>query len=225
MHGMVHSKSLQSRLFATLWIVAHQVPLSTISSWQEDWSGLSFSSPGNLPGPGIEPMSTTLAGIFLTLEPPGKPSLNSCLAIIGPDHLLTGCSMRRKSSTDRQTYTSSVRTSFCPCVPSQFRLRGRVWWFSQTKSQGCGNEVQPQQRLVSLLLPWKTREGCGLNPSVMAQVLPSPCPSLALTAVLQDGNTPTRGMQASRSFSCVQLSLSEMHMCLVMSDSLSPQGP
>ena len=225
MHGMVHSKSLQSRLFATLWIVAHQVPLSTISSWQEDWSGLSFSSPGNLPGPGIEPMSTTLAGISLTLEPPGKPSLNSCLAIIGPDHLLTGCSMRRKSSTDRQTYTSSVRTSFCPCVPSQFRLRGRVWWFSQTKSQGCGNEVQPQQRLVSLLLPWKTQEGCGLNPSVMAQVLPSPCPSLPLTAVLQDGNTPTRGMQASRSFSCVQLSLSEMHMCLVMSDCLSPQGP
>ena len=76
MHGMVHGKSLQSRLFATLWIVAHQVPLSTISSWQEDWSGLSFSSPGNLPGPGIEPASPALAGGFFTSEPPGKPHLS-----------------------------------------------------------------------------------------------------------------------------------------------------
>ena len=38
-------------------------------TWQEYWSGLPFSSPGDLPNPGIEPaslMSLTLAGRFFT---------------------------------------------------------------------------------------------------------------------------------------------------------------
>ena len=40
---------------------------------QEYWSGLSFPSPGDLPNPGIEPMSPALAGGFFTTELPGKP--------------------------------------------------------------------------------------------------------------------------------------------------------
>ena len=36
-------------LFATLWTVAHQGPLSIGSSRQKYWSGLPFSSPGVLP--------------------------------------------------------------------------------------------------------------------------------------------------------------------------------
>jgi len=40
---------------------------------QENWSGLPFSSPGDLPHPGIEPVSPALAGGFFTTEPPGKP--------------------------------------------------------------------------------------------------------------------------------------------------------
>ena len=40
---------------------------------QEHWSGLSFPTPGNLPDPGIEPTSPTLAGRFFTTESPGKP--------------------------------------------------------------------------------------------------------------------------------------------------------
>ena len=43
------------RLFATPWTVAYQAPLSMGFSRQEYWSGLSFSSPGDLPNPGIEP--------------------------------------------------------------------------------------------------------------------------------------------------------------------------
>ena len=43
------------RLFLTLWTIALQVPLSMGFSRQEDWSGLPFPSPGNLPDPGIEP--------------------------------------------------------------------------------------------------------------------------------------------------------------------------
>ena len=43
-------------------------------SRQEYWSGLSFSSPGDLPDPGIEPRSPALAGRFFTGEPQGKPN-------------------------------------------------------------------------------------------------------------------------------------------------------
>ena len=46
-----------SNPFATLWTVAHQVPLSMEFSRQEYRSGLSFSSPGDLPDQGIEPES------------------------------------------------------------------------------------------------------------------------------------------------------------------------
>ena len=57
------------RFFATPWIVAHQAPLSMGFSRQEYWSGLPCPSPGDLPDPGIEPVSLTspaLAGGFFT---------------------------------------------------------------------------------------------------------------------------------------------------------------
>ena len=57
----------------TLWTVAFQGPLSMGFSRQEYWSGLPFSSPGNLPDPGIEPVSPALQADSLPVEPPGKP--------------------------------------------------------------------------------------------------------------------------------------------------------
>ena len=44
-------------LFATLWTVAHQAPLSMGFPSLEYWSGLPFPSPEDLPNPGIEPTS------------------------------------------------------------------------------------------------------------------------------------------------------------------------
>ena len=61
------------RLFATPWTVAHQAPLSMGFSRQEYWSWLPFPSPGDLPDPGIEPLSTALAGGFFIAEPSRKP--------------------------------------------------------------------------------------------------------------------------------------------------------
>ena len=61
--------------FATPWTIALQVPLSVGFSRQEYWSGLAFPSPGDLPDPGIEPVSPALTGSFFTTEPPGKPTL------------------------------------------------------------------------------------------------------------------------------------------------------
>ena len=59
-------------LFLTPWTVAHQAPLSMGFSREEYRSGLPFSSPGDLSDPGIEPVSTALAGVFFTTEPPEK---------------------------------------------------------------------------------------------------------------------------------------------------------
>ena len=42
-------------------------------SRQEYWSGLPFSSPGDLPNSGIEPRFPALQADTLTSEPPGKP--------------------------------------------------------------------------------------------------------------------------------------------------------
>ena len=53
----------------TLWTAVWQSPLSMGFSRQEYWSGLPFSPPGDLPNPGIEPvslMSPALAGRFFT---------------------------------------------------------------------------------------------------------------------------------------------------------------
>jgi len=55
--------------------VAHQPPPLVRFPRQEEWSGLPFPPPGDLPDPGIElvsPVSSFKAGQFFTSEPPGK---------------------------------------------------------------------------------------------------------------------------------------------------------
>ena len=61
------------RLFAALWTVTWQAPLSMGCSKKEYWSELPFPPPGCLSNPGIEPASPELAGRFFTTEPPEKP--------------------------------------------------------------------------------------------------------------------------------------------------------
>ena len=59
--GKSEAKSLSHvRLFVTPWTVGHQAPPSMGFSRQENWSGLPFPSPGDLPDPGIEPRSPAL---------------------------------------------------------------------------------------------------------------------------------------------------------------------
>ena len=61
------------QLFETPWTVAHQAPLSMGFSRQEDWSGLLFSSPGNLLSPGIKPAFLALQADSLPLSHLGSP--------------------------------------------------------------------------------------------------------------------------------------------------------
>ena len=55
------------------WNVVCQAPLPMGFSRQEYWNVLPFPPLGDLPDPGIEPVSPALAGGFFTTEPPGKP--------------------------------------------------------------------------------------------------------------------------------------------------------
>ena len=84
------------RLFATPWTIAHQSPLSVGFSRQECWSALPFPSPEDLPDPGIEPMSSALAGDSLPVSHQGSPELElpNSLPCLFPE-----CSSDGKEST------------------------------------------------------------------------------------------------------------------------------
>ena len=82
-NGLLNASSLdvcaqwlsRVQLFATLWTVAHQAPLSMGFFRQEYWSGLPFPPLGDLPDPEIEPMSPTWQEDFLPLSHLGSPYL------------------------------------------------------------------------------------------------------------------------------------------------------
>ena len=70
----VNVKSLSRvPLLLTPWTVSHQAAPFMEFSRQEYWSGLPFPSPGDLPDPGIKPVSPSLQADTLPSEPPGKP--------------------------------------------------------------------------------------------------------------------------------------------------------
>ena len=80
------------QLFVTLWTAAHQGPLSMGFSRQEYWSGLPCPAPGDLPDPGINPVSPTspalLGGIFTT-SALGKPG---ALELCGKEYTIPSVS-------------------------------------------------------------------------------------------------------------------------------------
>ena len=69
--------------FANPWSIACQSPLSMGFPRQEDWSGLPFPSPGDLPDLGIEPAPPALTCRFFTTEPPGNVSLQNSNRQVG----------------------------------------------------------------------------------------------------------------------------------------------
>ena len=77
----VHAQLLSHvQLFAPLWTVACQAPLSMGFPGQEYWSGFSFLSPEHLPNPGIKsvsPVSPVLQEDSFTAEPSGMWALSS----------------------------------------------------------------------------------------------------------------------------------------------------
>ena len=58
-------------LFATPWTTAHQAPLFMGFPKQEYWNGLPFPFPGDIPDPGIQPVSPALQVDSLPLNHQG----------------------------------------------------------------------------------------------------------------------------------------------------------
>ena len=70
------SESVSHSVISDSLYVSCQVPLSMGFSRKEYWSGLPFSSPGELPDPGIKPGLLPLQAGSLPSEPGGKSVLN-----------------------------------------------------------------------------------------------------------------------------------------------------
>ena len=107
---VVTVESLSSVLpFVTPWTTHSPIGSSVHRiSQKECWSGLPFPPPGDLPDPGVEPMSPALAGEFFTAEPPGKLQLY--------------CRVGQKVRSDfpiwcnRKTQTKLFTTQYLTCV-------------------------------------------------------------------------------------------------------------
>ena len=106
------------QLFATLWTVACQAPLSMDFSSQEYWSGLPFPSPGDLPYLGIELVSAALQVDSLPAELPGKPPSKKTAAIYTKNLFLwvfiLDSQFCDRTWNDAPTWPSSDESEFSP---------------------------------------------------------------------------------------------------------------
>ena len=122
-------------LFVTPWTVALQAPLSMRFPRQEYWSGLPFPPPGNLPDPGIKPVSLVppaLAGGFFTTEPPGKP-LGMCNVLFCQERVFF---FLFSVTQENHSSTPVLDTGTVPCCPALFihpfrkclKNSRALWW-------------------------------------------------------------------------------------------------
>ena len=61
--------SVMSDSYVTPWTIVCQAPIFMGFPRKAYWNRWPFPSPGDLPDPGMEPMSSVLAGRFFTTEP------------------------------------------------------------------------------------------------------------------------------------------------------------
>ena len=92
------------QLFATPWTITHQAPLSMDFSKQEDWSGLPFPFPGDLPNPGNKPTSLTsfasAGGYFTTWRRQWQPTPVFLLGEVHGQRSLAGYSPWGRKESD-----------------------------------------------------------------------------------------------------------------------------
>ena len=120
--------------FAAPWTVAYQGPLSMGFPRQEYWSGLPFPSPGDLPDPGIKPVSSVWMGRFFTTEPPGKPKRSL------PHFYYIICSVSQSCPT---------LCNPMDCSTSGFPVPHHLPEFAQARIHWTGDAIQPSHPLSS----------------------------------------------------------------------------
>ena len=153
---LVHAQLLSHVwLFVTPWTTARQTPLSMEFSRQEYWSELPFSSPGDIPDPGIEPWLPALQADFLPSEPPGNPKEK----LLSPFH--------RQRTFRQMTVTQLVRTE-PGYKPQQFhffflKLLASCLAFEKTKHRNRQTTEQVLHTLggfpmTQFLIQWSGKE-------------------------------------------------------------------
>ena len=124
-------------LFATLWTLAHQAPLSMGFSRQEYWIGLLFTSPGNLPDPGIEPTSLAppeLAGGFFTTGATWEAYLIISLNLLMETDSCHFCNYKSLKSNEQKDQPNPVWPYLSLTTSAETLLPNRVtrWGFERT---------------------------------------------------------------------------------------------
>ena len=135
-------------LFATLWTVVHQAPLSMGFSRRECWSGLPFPPPGDLPQPGIELCLLHWQADSLLLSHLGIP-LVSGEAVISTVFLEGGCA-RRLLCVERKMWSNEKAQSR---AEKDYKIRDSIHVKAITSCigrQGAGS--------ASALLQWVREE-------------------------------------------------------------------
>ena len=131
-NSKVHGCSVESNS-ATSWTVAHQAPLSVGFPMQEHWSGLPCPLPGDLPHPGIEPMSPVapaLAGRFsLPLDHLGSPGVGKIWRQqnwVAEDEMIRWHHQLNRHESEQTLGDSEGQRSLASCSPWDHRV-GHDW--------------------------------------------------------------------------------------------------
>ena len=119
------------QLFASPWTVAYQAPLFVEFSRQEYWSGLPFSSPGDLPTQGWNPGLLHCRQTLYRLSHQGSPhfpsqdpvshAISLVLTLLKGHMLphycnLPGIVMTSTQYMQKQNRIRMLRDSFCPAI-------------------------------------------------------------------------------------------------------------
>ena len=140
-------------------------------SRQEFWSGLPFSSSGDLPNPGIEPRFPALQADSLPSEPPGKPypkgtspaagrgrSQGQLLITWGWEGWTVPCSFRKGVDGMPALEIWGYRIRVYPLTGSQSKLSKKQWErsilersasFQKARTPTETNSPKPRQSLSS----------------------------------------------------------------------------
>ena len=135
-------------------------------SWQEYYCGLPFTSPGDLPNPGIEPRSPSLQANALSSEPPGKtvytlmpprciypaqtPPLNACCtSLMSPlgHQMVIWCQHPKWAAVHHSQWMTALLSNCSNPWPQFLSITPHPWSFSQF----CWLYLQNRSRLWTLL--------------------------------------------------------------------------
>ena len=143
-------------LFVAPWTVARQAPLSMEFPRQEYWSGLPFSSSGNLPNPEIKLLSPAMQADSLPLLPPRKPK-SKVLCSITVHKVICRCWCSAQSPQSCPTLCTSMHCSTPGSSVHGIPQAGILEWVAMPSSRGSS---PPRDRTYTLLglLHWQA--GC-----------------------------------------------------------------